>query len=117
MRANAREGWADVAETDIAEFMANGARGGEERAAFGDVAGFLHVGEELRDELVFLRCGRIGDGKHRGGFDGDAGVGVRAETGDVARAKGGGADAVVFNRGNERAGGGRIFENLIEDEA
>ena len=117
MRADAGERRADIAETDVAEFMANGARGGEKRAALGNVAGFLHVGEELRDELVFLRRGRIGDGKHRGGFDGDAGVGVRAETGDVAGAEGGWADAVVFNRGNERARGGRIFENLIEDEA
>ena len=107
--ADAGEGRADVTETDVAEFVADGAGGGVERAAVGEVAGLLHVGEEFRDQIVFGFRGRVSGTEDDEGFAGDFGGGVLAEARDVGGPEGGGAEAVGADRGDEGEGGFLTF--------
>ena len=113
--ADAGEGRADIAEADVTKFVADGASGGVERAAVGDVAGLLHVGQEFRDQIVFGFRGRVGGAEDDEGFAGDSGGRVLAEAGDVGGPEGGGAEAVGADCGNEGEGGFLTFQDLFED--
>ena len=115
--SDAGERRADVADADVAEFVADRTRAGEQGLAVGDVARLLHLGQELLDQILLFLRRRAGGGEHDGGFVGYAADRMRPQAVDVAGAEFGDTDAAVLHGGEEREGGFRALEQLFEDGA
>jgi hypothetical protein len=112
--AHATERRSDIDEADVVVAVADGARGGIDGAAAGEVAGLLDLGRETGDELVLLEGDGVEFGHQRGGLAGEIAIRVSAEAGDVAEAEAGGIDAALGEISEEQSGEFDAAEDLVE---